>query len=84
MGLLGVNQLCAKLMEHGLPGDTPMALVQKATTRKQKVLVGTLESMPSLLEQETVKPPTLIIVGSVVSLHEKLSWFSQARTVGDD
>lgn len=83
MGLLGVNTLCTKLVEHGLPVNTPMALVQKATTRQQKVLVGTLESMPGLLEREEIKPPTLIIIGSVVSLHEKLAWFSQAHTVGE-
>ncbi len=82
MGLLGVKTLCAKLVEHGLPGDTPMALVQKATTREQKVLVGTLDSMPAQLDATTIKPPTLIIVGHVVSLHEKLSWFGAASTVG--
>ncbi len=83
MGLLGVKTLCAKLMEHGLSEETPMALVQKATTRQQKVLIGTLKSMPRLLEKANIKPPTLIIVGEVVSLHEKLSWFGSAETVGE-
>ena len=63
-------------MEHGLPAETPIALVQKATTRDQKVVVGTLATMPELVEQTTIKPPTLIIVGEVVSLHEKLAWFN--------
>lgn len=83
MGLLGVKTLCAKLVEHGLPSDKPMALVQKATTREQKVLTGTLGTMPELLEKTTIKPPTLIIVGDVVNLHKKLSWFGSAKTVGD-
>ncbi|MCK4588085.1 MAG: uroporphyrinogen-III C-methyltransferase [Gammaproteobacteria bacterium] len=83
MGLLGVKTLCAKLMEHGLSEETPMALVQKATTRQQKVLIGTLKSMPRLLEKANIKPPTLIIVGEVVNLHEKLSWFGSAETVGE-
>lgn len=83
MGLLGVKTLCAKLMEHGLPADKPMAMVQKATTREQKVLTGTLGTMPALLEKETIKPPTLIIIGDVVMLHKKLSWFGGAKTVGD-
>lgn len=83
MGLLGVKTLCAKLIEHGLSEKTPMALVQKATTRQQKVLIGTLQSMPGLLETTKIKPPTLIIVGDVVNLHEKLSWFGSAETVGE-
>jgi len=83
MGLLGVKTLCAKLIEHGLSEKTPMALVQKATTRQQKVLIGTLKSMPQLLETAKIKPPTLIIVGEVVNLHEKLSWFGSAETVGE-
>jgi uroporphyrin-III C-methyltransferase/precorrin-2 dehydrogenase/sirohydrochlorin ferrochelatase len=82
MGLLGVKTLCSKLVEHGLSEHTPIALVQKATTRKQKVLIGTLGSMPRLVETTKVKPPTLIIVGDVVKLHEKLSWFGSAETVG--
>lgn len=83
MGLLGVKTLCAKLIEHGLPAGMPIALVQKATTRQQKVLVGTLESMPAMVDTSDIKPPTLIIVGKVVSLHEKLAWFSGAESVGD-
>ena len=62
----------------------PIALVQKATTRQQKVLIGTLETMPDLVDKARIKPPTLIIIGEVVNLHEKLSWFGSAETVGED
>lgn len=83
MGLLGVKTLCVKLVEHGLSNETPIALVQKATTRQQKVLIGTLATMPELVDQTDIKPPTLIIVGDVVTLHEKLAWFGSAETVGE-
>jgi uroporphyrin-III C-methyltransferase/precorrin-2 dehydrogenase/sirohydrochlorin ferrochelatase len=79
MGLQGLKNLCAKLVEHGLPETTPIALVQKATTREQKVVVGTLATMPDLVDKTTIKPPTLIIVGEVVKLHEKLSWFNKGK-----
>jgi uroporphyrin-III C-methyltransferase/precorrin-2 dehydrogenase/sirohydrochlorin ferrochelatase len=79
MGLQGLKNLCAKLIEHGLPAETPIALVQKATTREQKVVVGTLATMPEQVEKTTIKPPTLIIVGEVVKLHEKLSWFNKGK-----
>jgi uroporphyrin-III C-methyltransferase/precorrin-2 dehydrogenase/sirohydrochlorin ferrochelatase len=52
-----------------------VALVQQGTTREQVVYIETLGSMVDLAERENLKPPTIIIVGEVVSLHEKLSWF---------
>lgn len=76
MGLLGAKLLCKKLVEHGMKPETPIALVQQATTSKQKEFIGTLESMPQIIDTNTIKPPTLIIVGDVVQLHDKLAWYS--------
>jgi len=75
MGLLGVDNLCEKLIEHGMRPDMPIALVQKATTADQRVVVATLKTMSQTLKRSDIKPPTLIIVGEVVTLHEKLAWF---------
>lgn len=75
MGLVGLPEICAKLIEHGRAASTPMALVQQGTTVRQQVLIGTLESMPALVERTEIKPPTLLIVGEVVQLHDKLKWF---------
>ena len=75
MGLHGVTIICRELMRHGLPATMPAALVQQGTTRRQQVLTGTLENLSKLIEVSNVKPPTLIIVGEVVRLREKLRWF---------
>lgn len=75
MGLLGLPTLCEQLIHHGLSADTPAAIVQQGTTSKQRVLTGTLDSLPGIAASAELKPPTLIIVGSVVSLHHKLQWF---------
>ncbi len=75
MGLHGVTDICRELMHHGLPATTPAALVQQGTTRYQRVLTGNLETLPGIVEKGKVKPPTLIIVGEVVKLREKLDWF---------
>ena len=56
--------------------DKPIALVQQATTSHQKVFIGTLDSMPQIIDNNTIKPPTLIIVGEVVQLHNKLAWYT--------
>ena len=76
MGLLGLPVLCKQLVAHGLPPDTPAAIVQQGTTPSQKVVTGTLDSLPQLATDAHLKPPTLIIVGKVVSLQAKLAWFS--------
>jgi uroporphyrin-III C-methyltransferase/precorrin-2 dehydrogenase/sirohydrochlorin ferrochelatase len=75
MGLLGLPNLCQELVKHGLPLTTPAAIVQQGTTPKQKVVTGTLETLPALAVSAQLKPPTLIIVGEVVRLHDKLAWF---------
>ena len=75
MGLHGVKVICEQLIAHGLPDSTPAALVQQGTTPKQRVLIGTLASLPKLVAGNAVEPPTLIIVGEVVRLHAKLRWF---------
>ncbi len=75
MGLKGLPVICEKLIENGLPEDLPIALVQQATTPRQRVFTGTLGTMPDLIAGEEVKPPTLIVVGNVVKLHDKLNWY---------
>ncbi|HUT41038.1 MAG TPA: siroheme synthase CysG [Gammaproteobacteria bacterium] len=75
MGMYSIAVISRELIAHGLPPDTPVALVQQGTTPQQRVYIETLASLPSLGERHEVKPPTIIIVGSVVSLHSKLEWF---------
>ena len=75
MGLQSIEILSRELLAHGMPQDTPAALVQQGTTPNQRVFVETIATLPTLVEREEVKPPTLIIVGEVVRLREKLKWF---------
>ncbi len=78
MGLHGLDTLCAKLIEHGLPETTPIAIVQHGTQPTQRVITGTLATLPASAEREQLQAPTLIIVGGVVTLHAKLAWFHPA------
>ena len=75
MGLHGLPVLCKELVAHGLPDATPAAIVQQGTTNRQRVLIGTLATLPQLAQDAQLRPPTLIIVGEVVKLHDKLKWF---------
>jgi uroporphyrin-III C-methyltransferase/precorrin-2 dehydrogenase/sirohydrochlorin ferrochelatase len=79
MGLQGIDVICKELIAHGMPTSMPIALIQKATTPEQKVYTGTLENMPELVRTTDIKPPTLIIVGEVVKLHDRLNWFESGE-----
>ncbi|MFZ4703193.1 MAG: siroheme synthase CysG, partial [Candidatus Methylumidiphilus sp.] len=79
MGLQGLQQICDGLVRHGCPATLPAALIQQGTTRHQRVLTGTLSDLPGKVALAEVKAPTLVIVGEVVSLHEKLAWFGRAE-----
>jgi uroporphyrin-III C-methyltransferase/precorrin-2 dehydrogenase/sirohydrochlorin ferrochelatase len=76
MGLVGLECICRSLIEHGCPADLPIAIIQQGTTANQLVLTGTLTDMPKHSALAGIKPPTLIIVGTVVNLRQKLDWFS--------
>ena len=75
MGLVGVDILCRELVAHGLPAATPAALIQQGTTPDQRVLAGTLDTLPDIVRRSDVKAPTLIIIGEVVRLRDRLKWF---------
>jgi uroporphyrin-III C-methyltransferase / precorrin-2 dehydrogenase / sirohydrochlorin ferrochelatase len=79
MGLLGLEKLCAELVAHGMPDGTPAAIVQQGTTQNQRVVTGTLATLAAIAQKENLHAPTLIIVGGVVTLREKLSWFKPEK-----
>jgi uroporphyrin-III C-methyltransferase/precorrin-2 dehydrogenase/sirohydrochlorin ferrochelatase len=79
MGLVGLPTLCTKLVEHGLPARTRAAVVQQGTLATQRVVAGTLASLPRLVARAKLHAPTLIIVGDVVRLRDKLNWFEPSK-----
>ncbi|MFK8020042.1 MAG: siroheme synthase CysG [Pseudomonadales bacterium] len=76
MSLVGLPDISARMIEHGRSPDTPTALIQQGTTSKQRVISGTLAEIPALAKQHKIQAPTITIVGSVVELREKLTWFT--------
>ncbi len=78
MGLQALPVLCQELIARGLPASRPAALVQQATTENQRVLCGTLATLPDIVAAADVQPPSLLIIGDVVRLQEKLAWFHPA------
>lgn len=79
MGFMALPEICRQLTGHGLPPETPVAVVQQATTAEQRTIIGTLATMPSLAAAADLRPPSLIIVGEVVGLRQKLDWYAESR-----
>jgi uroporphyrin-III C-methyltransferase / precorrin-2 dehydrogenase / sirohydrochlorin ferrochelatase len=77
MGLHGLRTICDTLIASGCSGQLPAALIQQGTMPEQRVITGELEHLASLGEQLDNKHPTLIIIGEVVRLHDRLSWFGR-------
>jgi uroporphyrin-III C-methyltransferase/precorrin-2 dehydrogenase/sirohydrochlorin ferrochelatase len=84
MGLVGLPVICEQLQRHGRSPDTPVALVERASTPQQRVIVGTLATMVAIVERMQPRAPTLIVVGRVVALHKTLAWFGEQSVEGAD
>jgi uroporphyrin-III C-methyltransferase/precorrin-2 dehydrogenase/sirohydrochlorin ferrochelatase len=76
MALSGAKNLSERLIEHGMRKDMPIALIEKGTLPEQKIYISTVVELPQLIRKEKVGAPSLLIVGEVVKLHEKLNWMN--------
>jgi uroporphyrinogen III methyltransferase/synthase len=75
MGVGRLDKIADALIRGGRRRDTPVAAIEWGTTRRQRTVVGTLEDIATMIVSESVEPPAVIVVGDVVNLREKLSWF---------
>ena len=74
MGLVGLPIIVRELIAHGMSPDMPVALISRGTTPEQEVVSGALTDIVGRVENSGVKPPTLIVIGDVVKLRERLEW----------
>ena len=77
MGVGAVKVLCSELIAHGMKPSTPVAIIQQGTTETQRTFIGTLETLPQIVETEVIEPPSMMIIGEVVKLREKLAWYER-------
>ena len=75
MGVKGIDVLQKNLLEQGMPPDMPAAIIQQGTTPNQRVHVGQVATLTQTVADNEVKPPSMIVIGEVVKLHDKLSWY---------
>lgn len=79
MGLAALPDICRQLVAHGLPAQTPAAVVQQGTTLEQQVVSATLADLGEHTAAAHLQAPCLIIIGEVVRLRAELDWFDTAR-----
>lgn len=75
MGLVGLADICKRLIAEGVSASMPAAVIQQGTTQRQRVVTATLKDLAEKVEAAGMKPPCLTIIGEVVQLREKLNWF---------
>jgi len=81
MGLTSLGTITRGFLEHGADPAMPAAIIENGTRKDQRVVVGTLHTLANKAAEAKIKSPALIIVGSVVTLQDKLSWFSETGAV---
>lgn len=82
MGMGNLPGICARLVEFGRPADTPVALIRWGTRPEQRTITGTLADIYDKAHQAQFKNPAVIVVGEVVKLRDKLSWFENRPLFG--
>jgi len=74
MGLGRISIICKQLSAGGMEKSMPVAVIQDGTTAKQKIVIGTISNIVQKVKQSKIKPPSIIIIGKVVSLSKTIGW----------
>ncbi|MGA2177285.1 MAG: uroporphyrinogen-III C-methyltransferase [Verrucomicrobiota bacterium] len=82
MGVTRVKMISEALVAHGMPEETPVAMIRWATTGRQESVSGTLKTIATVAEKAGFKPPGLTVIGGVVQLREQLNWFEKRSLFG--
>ncbi|HEY0615908.1 MAG TPA: uroporphyrinogen-III C-methyltransferase [Candidatus Elarobacter sp.] len=82
MAMGNLAGIAAKLAEHGLEGDTPVAIVHEGTKPSQEVLVATLDTVVAEVERTGITAPAIVVIGDVVRERERIRWFDAQPLFG--
>ncbi|MFV0476483.1 MAG: uroporphyrinogen-III C-methyltransferase [Parahaliea sp.] len=77
MGVSSIGFIARQLVAHGLSSTTPVAAIEKGSSKDQRQIIGSLEDIYTKVTAADFRPPTLFIVGKVVSLAQTLNWKKQ-------
>ena len=75
MGLEQLRFITRKLISSGLTENTKIAVIENATSKRQRVIIGNLSNIEKKVKQKKVQSPSIIIIGKVVGIQNKIEWF---------
>lgn len=84
MGLQSIGEISQQLIAHGMSAQTPVAAIENGATIRQRRFISTLETIEQSVKLNGLSSPVLFVVGKVVSLAEKLDWFSAEQQQGSE
>ncbi|NOY39641.1 MAG: HemD protein, partial [Nitrospirae bacterium] len=82
MAVKNIEDVSAKLIEHGKDPNTPVAVIRWGTRSEQRTIVSTIRDIPGAIKSSEIRPPAVIVVGEVVKLRDKLNWFEKKPLFG--
>jgi uroporphyrinogen III methyltransferase/synthase len=82
MSTVQLGENLSRLLDHGLSGDTPAALIRWGTMPAQRVVVGTVADLADRVGALRLRPPTIVVIGEVVRLRDGLRWFERLPLSG--
>ncbi len=82
MGVKALPSIAENLLANGKDPQTPAAIIEWATYDRQRVVIGTLESLPAKATAEHIGNPSIIVIGPVVSCREEMAWFDKRPLFG--
>jgi uroporphyrin-III C-methyltransferase len=77
MGVEKLESISQKLIKAGMSKESDIAIIENGTTKKQRIVKGNLSNIVRKAQKNEMKSPAIIIIGKVVSLQEKLTWFDK-------
>ncbi|AUG54803.1 uroporphyrinogen-III C-methyltransferase [Thalassospira marina] len=83
MAMKHLDRIATRLMDHGRPADEPVAIISRATTPHQQLLITTLKDAAADIARAQLEPPAICIVGKVVDLRDRLNWLSPQDDVSE-
>jgi uroporphyrinogen III methyltransferase/synthase len=83
MGVKQLPRIAEQLIAGGRPADQPAAVIERGTLPGQRTIVATLETIADRAAAETIRPPSITLVGDVAALREEgIGWFEQRPLYG--
>jgi len=72
MVMHSLERIAAALMQAGLAGTTPAAVIASATTPQERILISTLEKVAADGREQKFEPPAIVVIGDIVNAREQL------------